>query len=98
MAKKALHAVDSIDGFAGDVMGGDRFPGETTTLSFRQLLEGQELKGPIFTDVSSRLVDTGTTLHSGTLGTATSMDAPSSGKSEVRSQNHEMSSTGNRPV
>jgi IS5 family transposase len=68
--------------FAGIDMISDRIPDETTILSFRHLLEKNDLGQQIFETVKAHLSARGMTMRQGTIVDATLIAAPSSTKNE----------------
>ena len=69
--------------FAGIDLISDRIPDETTILTFRHLLEQNELGGQIFQTVKAHLKERGMAMKQGTIIDATLIAAPSSTLTEA---------------
>ena len=79
--------------FAGIALITDRIPDETTILSFRHLLEENDLGAQIFEAVKAHLKANGMAMKQGTIIDATIITAPSSTKNEKGERDPEMHQT-----
>jgi IS5 family transposase len=79
--------------FAGIELISDRIPDETTILTFRHLLEKDELGEQIFETVKAHLSHRGMTMRQGTIVDATLIAAPSSTKSKDEKRDPEIHQT-----
>jgi IS5 family transposase len=93
MSEETLFDRKAMRRSAGNELGDDRIPDETTVLNFRHLLERHGLTEAIFADVNAHLADKGITLRSGTFVDATIIDSPPSTKNNVGARDPEMSAT-----
>ena len=80
--EEALIEVPTMRRFAGIELISDRIPDETTTQTFRHLLEKYELGEQIFETVKGHLNARGMTMRQGTIVDATLIAAPSSSKNK----------------
>ena len=80
-------------GVAGFGLISERIPDETTILTFRHLLEQNELGGLIFQKVKAHLKARGMAMKQGTIIDATLISAPSSTKKKERKRDLEMHQT-----
>jgi len=79
--------------FVGIDLISDRIPDETTILTFRHLLEKNDLGGQIFETVNTHLSARGMTMRQGTIVDATLIAAPSSTKNKDGKRDPEMHQT-----
>ena len=91
--EEALIEVPSMRRFAGIDLISDRIPDETTILTFRHLLEKNDLGGQIFETVNTHLSARGMTMRQGTIVDATLIAAPSSTKNKDGKRDPEMHQT-----
>lgn len=91
MAKETLCDSEAMRRFVGTEFGDDRIPDEKTIRNFRHPLERHGLDETIFADMHAHLVDKGITLRSGTLVSATTIDVPSSTRTNAGARDPEMS-------
>jgi len=89
----ALTEVSIMRPFAGIDLISDRIPDETTILSFRHLLEKNNLGEEIFDVVKVHLSAQGMTMRQGTIIDATLIAAPSSTKNKTGERDPEMHQT-----
>jgi transposase, IS5 family len=89
----ALIEVATMRRFAGIALISDRIPDETTILTFRHLLEQNDLGEQIFEAVKGHLKANGMAMKQGTIIDATIIAAPSSTKNEKRERDPEMHQT-----
>ena len=89
----ALIEVATIRRIAGIDMISDRIPDETTILSFRHLLEKNNLGKEIFDVVKAHLKQRGMAMKQGTIIDATLISAPSSTKNKTGERDPEMHQT-----
>jgi IS5 family transposase len=89
----ALTEVSIMRRFAGIDLISDRIPDETTILSFRHLLEKNNLGEEIFDVVKVHLSAQGMTMRQGTIIDATLIAAPSSTKNKTAERDPEMHQT-----
>jgi IS5 family transposase len=89
----ALIEVATMRRFAGIALITDRIPDESTILSFRHLLEENELGAQIFEAVKAHLKANGMAMKQGTIIDATIIAAPSSTKNEKGERDPEMHQT-----
>ncbi len=80
--EEALIEVPTMRRFAGIDLISDRIPDETTILTFRHLLEENELGEQIFQTVKAHLKKCGMAMKQGTIIDATLITAPSSTKNK----------------
>ena len=83
--EEALIEVPSMRRFVGIDLISDRIPDEITILTFRHLLEKNDLGGQIFEIVNSHLSARGMTMRQGTIVDATLIAAPSSTRTRMGS-------------
>jgi IS5 family transposase len=86
----ALIEVPTMGRFAGIDLISDRIPDETTILSFRHLLEKNNLGKEIFDVVKAHLKQRGMAMKQGTIIDATLISAPSSTKNKTGERDPEM--------
>jgi transposase, IS5 family len=91
--EEALIEVPSMRRFVGIDLISDRIPDETTILTFRHLLEKNDLGGQIFETVNTHLSARGMTMRQGTIVDATLIAAPSSTKNKDGKRDPEMHQT-----
>ena len=91
--EEALIEVPSMRRFAGIDLISDRIPDETTILTFRHLLEKNDLGEQIFETVNTHLSERGMTMRQGTIVDATLIAAPSSTKNKDGKRDPEMHQT-----
>ena len=91
--EEALIEVPSMRRFAGIDLISDRIPDETTILTFRHLLEKNDLGEQIFETVNTHLSARGMTMRQGTIVDATLIAAPSSTKNKDGKRDPEMHQT-----
>ena len=89
----ALIEVPTMRRFAGIDLISDRIPDETTILSFRHLLEKNNLGKEIFDVVKAHLKQRGMAMKQGTIIDATLISAPSSTKNRTGERDPEMHQT-----
>ena len=89
----ALIEVPTMGRFAGIDLISDRIPDETTILSFRHLLEKNNLGKEIFDVVKAHLKQRGMAMKQGTIIDATLISAPSSTKNKTGERDPEMHQT-----
>jgi transposase, IS5 family len=89
----ALIEVATMRRFAGIDLISDRIPDETTILTFRNLLEKQDLGQQIFETVKAHLKQRGMAMKQGKLIDATLISAPSSTKNKTGERDPEMHQT-----
>ena len=91
--EEALIEVPTMRRFAGIDLISDRIPDETTILTFRHLLEENELGEQIFQTVNAHLKERGMAMKQGTIIDATLIAAPSSTKNKEGKRDPEMHQT-----
>ena len=91
--EEALIELPIMRRFAGIDLISDRIPDETTILTFRHLLEQNELGGQIFQTVKAHLKERGMAMKQGTIIDATLIAAPSSTKNKEGKRDPEMHQT-----
>ena len=91
--EEALIEVPTMRRFAGIDLIRDRIPDETTILTFRHLLEENELGEQIFQTVKAHLKERGMAMKQGTIIDATLIAAPSSTKNKEGKRDPEMHQT-----
>ncbi len=91
--EEALIEVPTMRRFAGIDLISDRIPDETTILTFRHLLEENELGEQIFQTVKAHLKERGMAMKQGTIIDATLIAAPSSTKNKEGKRDPEMHQT-----
>ena len=91
--EEALIEVPTMRRFAGIDLISDRIPDETTILTFRHLLEENELGEQIFQTVKAHLKKCGVAMKQGTIIDATLIAAPSSTKNKEGKRDPEMHQT-----
>ena len=89
----ALIEVATMRRFAGIDLISDRIPDETTILTFRNLLEKQDLGQQIFETVKAHLKQRGMAMKQGKLIDATLISAPSYTKNKTGERDPEMHQT-----
>jgi len=81
--EEALIEVPTMRRFAGIDLISDRIPDETTILTFRHLLEENDLGKQIFQTVKAHLKERGMAMNQGTIIDATMIAAPISTPTEA---------------